>query len=271
MNSKSFPNATPPHTPFMAHCVVKSNERLNELYHLIRLSWPQEYASAMFVPGSFVQLKAQVQGVLLRRPISVMDYDDSTSTMELLIQRVGKATNYFCDLQSEEELDVIGPLGKGFNTNLTPSGGVPLLVGGGVGMAPLLMLARRFAQQGIRPQILVGARSANLLVLQRELQEVGELFVTTDDGSRGVHGTVLQHPVFGKREYDAVYTCGPRPMMKALAQALDSSGIPVEVSLENSMACGIGACLCCVTPTKHQGNRCVCTEGPVFNATDILW
>ena len=170
-------------------------------------------------------------------------------------------------------LNVMFPLGNGF-TLPTPdpqTGHLSrhLLVGGGVGVAPLLFLGRRIKEMGGEPTFLLGARSASDLLLIDRFEEMGRVFVTTEDGSEGEKGFVTNHSILHKETFDLISTCGPAPMMKAVAAYAQKADIPCEVSLENKMACGLGACLCCVEKTTDKGNICICTEGPVINSKRI--
>jgi dihydroorotate dehydrogenase electron transfer subunit len=144
-----------------------------------------------------------------------------------------------------------------------------LLVGGGCGVAPLLFLAKTLNQQhNIRPTILIGGRSKQHILRIEDYIKYGKVLVMTEDGSMGDKGLVTQHPIFQQEKIDQIYCCGPDPMMKAVAQIALDKNIPCQISLENTMACGIGACLCCVTQTK-EGHKCVCTEGPVFDVKEL--
>lgn len=133
----------------------------------------------------------------------------------------------------------------------------------------MLYLARQFSRAGIRPTILLGGRTASHVVLREEFEALGDVHLTTDNGELGIQGRVTDHPILQEGSFDRIYTCGPKVMMIAVAKVAEARGIDCEVSLENTMACGIGACLCCVEDLVGQGNTCVCTEGPVFNSTLI--
>ena len=147
-----------------------------------------------------------------------------------------------------------------------------LLIGGGSGIAPLKLMGENFKENGASPAFLIGGKTKNDIFLVDELGEYGEVFITTEDGSLGEEGFVTHHGIFNSHnfKYKKIYTCGPEPMMKAIAKFAFENNVDCEVSLENTMACGIGACLCCVVDTK-EGNKCVCTEGPVFNIKDLKW
>ena len=218
-------------------------------------------------PGQFVEV--QVEGcrdVMLRRPISVHDVDQEAGTMSLLVQIVGNGTRKLAELKEGDKLNIVYPLGHGFSTDIA-IGSRALLVGGGAGIAPLLHLAKVLVSCDIRPTILLGGRTADLISVRDDFEPYGTLCIATDDGSLGHKGLVTSHPVFAN-SYDIIYTCGPTPMMKAVARSAAERDIRCEVSLENMMACGLGACLCCVTDTD-EGHRCVCKDGPVFDITTM--
>lgn len=218
--------------------------------------------------GQFVNiLVPDTPGVFLRRPISVCNVEDGL--LWLFIKNAGKGTAHLCEMQIGETLDVILPLGKGFDL---PADGVkqPLLIGGGVGIAPLLHWGRILRDKGYEPKFLLGGATAKALAMLEEFAKIGTVLPTTDDGSLGVKGTVMAHPIMDAGDMDMIYCCGPTPMMKAVGAYAKGRGVKCEVSLENHMACGIGACLCCVENTK-EGHKCVCTDGPVFNIEDLEW
>ena len=164
---------------------------------------------------------------------------------------------------------MIYPLGNSFHTD-----GVnrTLLIGGGVGIAPLLFLGHRLHEMGKNPLFLLGFRSKNLLVDLSPFEQYGEVYFTTDDGSAGEKGVVLDHSLVqgDNLDFDRIYTCGPEVMMKAVSDLAGNKGIDAQASLENTMACGFGACLCCVQKTIH-GNKIVCLDGPVFNTNELIW
>ncbi len=218
-------------------------------------------------PGQFVEV--QVDGepkVMLRRPISVHDVDQTAGTMTLMIQIVGNGTRRLSQLNVGESVNLVYPLGHGFTTDLA-RGSRALLVGGGAGIAPLFHLSKALSANGVDCTILLGGRTSELIPVSDAFEPYGRVCVTTDDGSRGHKGLVVSHPAFAE-SYDMVYTCGPTPMMKAVARSAAERGLRCEVSLENMMACGVGACLCCVTDTD-QGHRCVCKDGPVFDISTL--
>lgn len=245
---------------------VTANDLVAERTHLLRLTPEAGAALPEMQPGQFVEVQAPGGHVLLRRPISVCNVE--AGELWLLVAKVGRGTVAIAEAAVGSQLDVLLPLGNTFSTQGVSR---PLLVGGGVGIAPMLYLARLLASSGVRPDILLGGRSAAQLCLLDEFERYGQLYITTEDGSRGHRGRVTEHPLWASAPYDKVYTCGPKPMMVALHQLCLERDITCEVSLENTMACGIGACLCCVEDTHDEGNVCVCTEGPVFNSKQLKW
>ncbi len=221
------------------------------------------------IPGQFVQVEvSKSPHSYLRRPISVHDVDTNRNTLTLLVQRVGEGTQILCDSVVGDKINIILPLGNGFTIDRKHK--EVLLVGGGIGIAPLLYLAKTMNANGIRPTILLGGRTQNDLLRLDEYRRYGEVFLTTDDGSCGFKGFVSQHPIWNERHFDQVSVCGPLPMMKSVAKIANDKGFNCEVSLENLMACGLGACLCCVEKTT-EGLVCVCKEGPIFNIKKLLW
>lgn len=171
-------------------------------------------------------------------------------------------------MKAGEKLNILLPLGNGFTTECK-AGSRLLLIGGGVGVAPLLYLGRELKAKGHHPEFLLGARSAGDLLSLDEFRSIGPVHICTEDGSEGIKGLVTTHPTLSE-SYEHYYCCGPAPMMKAIASIAYKNGTNCEVSLENMMACGLGACLCCVEKTV-KGNVCVCTEGPVFNIESLTW
>lgn len=214
-------------------------------------------------PGQFVEVLVEgCRQVMLRRPISIHDADPEQASLTLLIQTVGNGTRRLSELHEGDRLNLVYPLGHGFSTDIDARSRV-LMVGGGAGIAPLLHLSKVLHAKGIHPTVLLGGRTADLIPVHEEFKPYATVGIATDDGSLGHHGLVVQHPDF-EHPYDIIYTCGPTPMMKAVARSASERNIRCEVSIENMMACGVGACLCCVTDTD-QGHRCVCKDGPVFD------
>jgi dihydroorotate dehydrogenase electron transfer subunit len=220
-------------------------------------------------PGQFVE--ARVDGspdTFLRRPLSIHDVDYDKNLIKLLVQVVGKGTEKLSMLKPDDELNLIYPLGNSFT--LPGEGKRVLMVGGGCGIAPLLYLGRYLSGHNIIPDILLGFRSSERILEYSDYETIGKVFITTEDGSAGEKGFVTDHSVLRSSAYDKVYCCGPEAMMKAVAKWSAKNDADCEVSLENLMGCGIGACLCCVVDTK-RGHVCTCTDGPVFNTKELKW
>lgn len=256
---------------------VVDNIRLTERLFVLKLT-PQDGTPIQeTAPGQFVELRVDNEPkVFLRRPISIHRVLKKENQLWLLVQKVGNGTNKLAELKANDTLNIVYPLGNGY----TLVRGHVLLIGGGVGIAPLLETGAALRESGARVTYLLGARSATDLVELDLYREIGEVLVTTEDGStiEGLDcqkGFVTNHTKMESGVYDAIRVCGPGPMMKAVAKKVaDWSEMSTphycEVSLENKMACGLGVCLCCVENTK-DGHKCVCSEGPVFDVNDLKW
>lgn len=218
-------------------------------------------------PGQFVNIKVDHSpSTFLRRPVSVHDVDQEKGLLYLFIKIVGCGTSALGEMKPGERLNLILPLGNSF---LIPQSGKCLLIGGGCGVAPMLHLAKEMNFRGLYPIILIGTKTQADILRQEEFEKYAKVFYTTEDGSYGEKGYPTQHSIL-KEKFDYIFCCGPQVMMKAVAAYATMNQIDCQVSLENTMACGIGACLCCVTETK-EGHKCVCTEGPIFNTKDLKW
>ena len=253
---------------FCLDLVVRSIEHINERYVLIRLTDDKNPLPKM-LPGQFVEVRVDDSPTtFLRRPISINFVDYATNELWLLVATIGDGTRRLAKLHPNDTLNCVLPLGNGF-TMPSPTEEC-LLIGGGVGVAPLLYLAKEIKEKGGMPTMLLGARKKNDLVELDYFKKYGNVLITTEDGSEGEKGFVTNHSILTKKQFDKIYTCGPKPMMMAVARYANKAHIECEVSLENNMACGLGACLCCVEKTI-EGNLCVCKEGPVFNINQLLW
>lgn len=249
--------------------IVQSNDVLNERNNLIKVSPENKEVLPEMHPGQFVQiLVGNSSEVFLRRPISINYIDKRNNAIWLLIQRVGEGTTKICELKAGELINLIYPLGNSFT--IPNQKGKYLLIGGGVGTAPLLFLGTKIKEQGLDSDFLLGGRSATDILQQADFEKYGNTYFTTEDGTLGEKGYVIDHSILNENKYDYIFTCGPRPMMVAVAKYAHNNGIECEVSLENLMACGFGACLCCTEKTV-RGNICSCTEGPVFNIKELTW
>ena len=217
--------------------------------------------SAITVPGQFVNI--QLKGFFLRRPISVCDYDENTLT--ILYKVVGKGTEAMSKMTPNHKLDVLTGLGNGYDTSV--SGEKPLLIGGGVGVPPMYRLAKNLITEGKKPVVILGFNTAAEVFYKEEFEKLGaEVHVATADGSVGVKGFVTD-VVKTIPDYTYFYTCGPEPMLKALSDVTTTSG---QLSFEERMGCGFGACMGCSCQTKY-GNKRICKDGPVLVKEEIIW
>ena len=261
---------TTPHNHVKKHTgllKVLDNRTINKSYYVLEIEIPE--GANDILPGQFVEILVEdSKSTFLRRPISIYNVHPERNSMDLLIQIVGEGTKKLAKLKVNDMVDIMYPLGKSFS--IIESGKKALLVGGGVGVAPLLYLAKKLQDNGVEPHILLGGRTSENIIETDNFGKYAEVYVSTEDGSKGEKGLVTQHSIMQNRSFDMVYSCGPDPMMRAVAKVASTNNINCEVSLENMMACGIGACLCCVTPTT-SGHKCVCSDGPVFNTKVLEW
>jgi dihydroorotate dehydrogenase electron transfer subunit len=215
--------------------------------------------SAITAPGQFVNIK--LDGLFLRRPISVCDVNGDQLT--IIYKAVGKGTAQMAAMTAGE-LDILTGLGNGYD--LTVSGDQPVLLGGGVGVPPMYMLAKQLIAQGKKVRVILGFNTAGELFYEEEFKALGaEVFVTTVDGSKGIKGFVTD--ALKDLQYTYFYTCGPEPMLKAVYKASATSG---QMSFEKRMGCGFGACMGCSCKTI-TGYKRICKEGPVMRKEEILW
>ena len=211
-------------------------------------------------PGQFVNIK--LQGLFLRRPISVCDSENGILT--LIYKVVGKGTEQMSEMTEGEELDVLTGLGNGYNTEI--SGGKPVLLGGGVGVPPLYMLAKKLIAEGKKVTVILGFNTKEEIFCEEDFKTLGaDVIVATADGSYGVKGFVTD--ALKDVDYTYFYTCGPEPMLKALYKATSTSG---QFSFEERMGCGFGACMGCSCKTI-TGYKRICKDGPVLEKEEILW
>lgn len=247
---------------------VTSVDFLRDDYILISLAHPDGVMPAC-KPGQFVEIAVPGSPTtFLRRPISINWCDTEANRLDLLIHIVGDGTRALSRLHPGDTLNCLYPLGNGFTVPTVPS--KVLLVGGGVGTAPMLQYGKVLREAGHEPVFLLGGRSVKDILRLERFQAIGAVHITTEDATLGERGFVTNHSVLQHESFDLITACGPKPMMKAVAGFAREHNIPCEVSLENMMACGLGACLCCVEKTV-RGNVCVCKEGPVFNINDLTW
>ncbi len=249
-------------------CTISRILWLNEDSYILELNLPDEIP--YLLPGQFAEIRVDgCPEVFLRRPFSILDVDYETRQLQFFIKRAGQGTKRLGELEPGSPLNIIYPLGNHFGI---PEKGKTLIVGGGSGIAPFILLGRELQKKGIKMTFLLGGGGRKDILLTDRLAPLGEILITTEDGSLGEKGWVTQHSLFqtGNFNFEKIYACGPEPMMKAVAAIAAIRNLPCEVSLENLMACGFGVCLCCTVETS-EGNQCVCTEGPVFNPKNLKW
>ena len=235
---------------------IKSNRPLTADVFEMRLAGD---TSAITAPGQFVNIK--LEGLFLRRPISVCDWDESGLT--IIYKVVGKGTEQMSRMHEGDQLDVLTGLGNGFD--VSKCGEKTLVIGGGVGVPPMYGLAKALLKAGKKPVAILGFNKQSEIFYEEEFKALGiETIVTTVDGSYGVKGFVTDAL---PEQYDFFCTCGPEPMLKAIYNATKTSGL---CSFEERMGCGFGACMGCSCETKY-GNKRICKDGPVLEKEEIIW
>lgn len=255
---------------FMEKAVVLSQEQIaSQIFSL----WIQtEQIARMAVPGQFLSVYSKDSGRMLPRPISICETDVEKNSVRLVYRVAGKGTEEFCRLVPGDQVEVLGPLGNGFPLERCEEGKKAFLIGGGIGVPPLVELSKRLKGE---IQIVAGYRDE--LFLTEEFSQNSTLYVATEDGSAGTKGNVLDCIRENGLKADIIYACGPTPMLRALKAYAQEQHIECWLSLEERMACGVGACLACVCKTKEVDehsrvkNKRVCKEGPVFRAEEIEW
>lgn len=223
--------------------------------------------------GQFVSVYSNDASKLLPRPISLCGIDRKAGTLRLVYRVTGEhtGTEEFSRLQAGDTMKIMGPLGNGFTVE---KGRKAFLIGGGIGVPPMLQLAKEMKDSGENFQIVMGYRDAGTFLLD-EFKEQGESFVATEDGSVGTKGNVLDAIRENHLDADVIYACGPTPMLRALKAYAEEQNMTCYVSMEERMACGIGACLACVCNSTEKDahsnvkNKRICKEGPVFNAKEV--
>lgn len=234
---------------------ILSNEKIAKDVYKMILEGDTQYITA---PGQFINIK--LNDKFLRRPISVCDCDDSTIT--IIYKVVGSGTEYMSTLEEGEILDILTGLGNGYDISKSTK---PLLIGGGVGVPPLYMLAKKLIAAGQRPVVILGFNTKDEIFYEDEFKSIGcDVRVTTVDGSYGIKGFVTD--AFPD-DYDYFYTCGPMPMFRAIEKVAVTSG---QYSFEERMGCGFGACMGCSCKTKY-GSKRICKDGPVLEREEIVW
>lgn len=251
--------------------IVKTESIAQQIYLMTIKS---EHISQAARPGQFVNIKCcEGLNALLRRPISICSVDRERETFDIAFQVKGEGTNYLAMKKPGDRVDLLGPLGKPFE--ISPDYKKIAVVGGGIGVFPLLFLLESSEYKS--KSAFLGFRGREHITLLEEFKaNSGELIISTDDGSFGEKGLIIDPFVdsFNRNGYDIVYACGPLPMLKAVCEASERQGVPCQVSLEQRMGCGIGACLVCACKTRGGEGweySHVCKDGPVFWSRDVIF
>ena len=239
------------------YTVLENKKIANDVFLMV-LEGDTQYITA---PGQFINIL--VEGFYLRRPISICDWDDKTIT--IIYKVVGKGTEAMAEMLPGKKLDILTGLGNGFTAK--EGSEKPLVIGGGVGAPPMYGVAKHLIEKGAKPTVILGFTSKDDVFYEEEFKALGcEVYVTTNDGSYGTKGFVTD-VIKNLEGYDYFYTCGPLPMLKAVAMGTECSG---QLSFEERMGCGFGGCMGCSCKTL-TGNKRICTEGPVLLKEEIIW
>ena len=242
----------------MEDCTVEENVQIAKDTYKMKIKG--DFVKECRTPGQFVNIRiGDGREHVLRRPISISEIDRGENLVTIIYRIVGEGTKFMADIKKGNEIDIMGPLGRGYDVLSLQKEQTALLVGGGIGVPPLYELAKQFNKRGIKTITILGFNSKDEVFYEDEFKKFGETYVSTVDGSVGTKG------------FDKYYSCGPVPMLKALISTIGENGY---VSLENRMACGIGACYACVCKKKNKDKNKddytrVCYDGPVYLASDV--
>ena len=262
---------------------IVENKKIAQEFYKMRIEL--SYLGKSSKPGQFVEVRCSDEnGPLLRRPFGI--HRISKNGIEILYEVVGKGTELLSKKRPGDIIDIIGPLGNGFTLSRPPALGSrpPVLIAGGIGVAPLLALAEKIGAKRKGSYIIIGAKDARGVLCEKQFSDLGcFVMVSTEDGSRGHKGyatDILKHLLkVINCQSSGIYACGPRPMLKAVANIARLLNIPCQVSMEERMACGVGVCLGCPVKVKPVPGprspvpeyKMVCKDGPVFDAKEIAW
>lgn len=256
---------------FLGSCKIMRNDEIGQDIYLMELECEEIAAEAE--PGQFVHVKVgDLLDPLLRRPFSIHDTEEKS--FKIVYEIVGKGSKILSEIRIGQEVDVLGPLGKGFE--FEEDSGSFCIAAGGIGVAPFRLLARRLKARTDRLIAFVGAKNRAKLVGDSSLRSMGiEVFTATEDGSVGFHGLVteLLAKVLERRKPRdmSLFACGPKEMLRSLAEICSSRGLKSQASLEEFMACGVGACLGCAVRLRNGEYRMVCKDGPVFSLDEVVF
>lgn len=256
----------------MAKVKIKSTvAEQKKLAEGIYSMWLQaEEIAVQAKPGQFISVYSNDKSRVLPRPISICEIDREQGKLRIVYRVVGKGTEEFSKASSGDTFEILGPLGNGFPLE-EAKGKRVLMVGGGIGVPPMLQTAKEAEAEAV---IVSGYRNSDLF-LKEELENAGSLYIATEDGSVGTKGNVLDAIRENGIQADVMFACGPTPMLRALKQYAEEKNMPCWISMEEKMACGIGACLACVCQSKdvdahsHVHNKRICKDGPVFLSTEV--
>lgn len=249
------------------HCLIISHQEIAE--NIFELILQGDIVKEMNEPGQFVHVKVgDTFDPLLRRPLSIAHINKNKGQFTLIYRVSGKGTELLSKKSKGDVVDILGPLGNGFPVHKVHPTEVALLVGGGIGIPPLFELAKQLNERGIKIVSILGAKSKSVVFYEEKFQQYGKTYIVTEDGSYGEKGLVTHCIEKNEIQFDYLFSCGPIPMLKSLTSfALEKK---VYISLENRMACGIGACLACVCPSSNQSYKKICSDGPVFLAEEVM-
>jgi dihydroorotate dehydrogenase electron transfer subunit len=249
-------------------CTVAEHTQLSDGMYLMVLDAPQIAAAAKC--GQFIHISCGA-GNLLRRPISICTWQ--ADMLDIVYQVKGDGTRWLSERVEGDTLDVLGPLGNGFD--ITALGERPIFIGGGIGVPPMLACAQSACDMGAKPYAVLGFRTKDAVILEDDFKAVCPTVVTTDDGTYGRHGFVTDAMLDLLEHATGVAACGPKPMLKRIAALVDGFGLPCQVSMEERMGCGIGACLVCACTLRDENGNTyyghVCKNGPVFDSREVVW
>lgn len=250
---------------YLEDCIIESNVKISEKYYLMRVK--SQHIINKTKPGQFFMLKLKNEIRILKRPISIHNVDEKNKILEFYYEIKGEGTKEFSKLKENEIINIQGPLGKGFKDDIKNK--KCIIIGGGMGIAPMKLLAKELSKNN-QVIVLLGGKDRESVKITEKFKEFN-IEISTDDGSVGRKGNLVEHleEVLKKEKIDYIQTCGPYKMMEKIGEIALKNKIPCEISLEARMACGVKACVGCSIKTK-KGMKKVCHDGPVFMADEIL-
>lgn len=251
----------------MTAVITAQTELCKGIYSMWLRFAKEDNVAASAVPGQFISMYSKQKSRMLPRPISICEIDRKENMLRVVYRVAGEGTLEFSQLQTGDTIEVVGPLGNGFTMEDTKV----MVIGGGIGIPPMLQLAKELNG---KVQAVLGYRDT--LFLQEEFAPYADVYIATEDGSAGTKGNVIDAIKENGLDADIIYACGPKPMLRGIKEYANANGIRAQISMEERMACGIGACLACVCESKetdghsHVHNKRICKDGPVFDINDIV-